>query len=202
MGEHMRTTVASFMAVLAAVVLLGSPTPARADAELDQAVQKTLKALVGSIRYGKDDMAARQVAFGGMGQALLTEEWQKLSAAEQAEIARGLETCIRALSFSKGREMFKYLDALLFEPARLDGNTAKVKSTIVVHRELKKAEIIIDWVLTKDAGSWKVLDIVMMGESTLAGLRDEQVKPLLTKGGKAAVLQALRDKVAEVTKKT
>jgi hypothetical protein len=40
----------------------------------------------------------------------------------------------------------------------------------------------------------------MLGESTLASLRDEQVKPLFKQGGSAAVMKALRDKVAEVKK--
>ncbi len=189
------------LAALGLALALALPGPARADAELDKGVQKTLKSLVGAIRYGKDDLAAKQVAFAAMGKALLAEDWQKLSAAEQAEVAAGLETVIRVVSFPKGRDMFQYLDAMLYEPARSEGETARVKSTVVVHRDLKKAEIAIDWVLVKDGGAWKVQDTVMMGESTLAGLRDGQVKPLLQQGGTAAVLKALRDKVAEVKKK-
>jgi len=193
----MRTRLALRFAVVLALL---APAHARAASEADEAIQKTLKGLVNSIRYGKDDLAAQKVAFRSMGPQLLTDEWGKFSPAEQAEIGRGLETIVRALSFKKGREMFQYLDALLFEPARIDGDKAKAKSTIVVHRDLKKAEIIIDWVLVKEAGTWKVLDTIMLGESTLAGLRDDQVKPLFRQGGTPAVMKALRDKVAEVKK--
>ncbi len=176
------------------------PLVARADASTDKAVQKTLKTLVGAIRYGKDDLAAKQLALAEMGNELLTDNWDKLSSKEQTEFKKNLEGLLRAISFPRGREMFQYLDAMLYDPARIEGKRAKVKSTIVVHRNLKKAEIVIDWVLVNDGG-WKVVDTVMLGESTLAGLRDEQVKPLLQKGGTQAVLTAMRDKLAEVKKK-
>jgi len=184
----------------ALVLALFAPVHAQAASEADPAIKKSLTTLVNAIKYGKDDTAAQKVAFGAMAQGLLTDDWGKFSPAEQAELSRGLETIVRTLSFKKGREMFQYLDALLFEPARVEGNKAKTKSTIVVHRDLKKAEIIIDWVLVKEGDNWKVLDTVMLGESTLASLRDEQVKPLLKQGGPAAVMKALRDKVAEVKK--
>jgi phospholipid transport system substrate-binding protein len=188
----------SSLALVALTFLLADA--ARADAALDKAVEKTLKSLVGAIRYGKDDLAAKQVSFGGMAKGLVGDDWAKLSAAEQTEVVQGLEKVIRAISFPKGRDMFQYLDAMLYDKARLEGETARVKSTVVVHRDLKKAEIIIDWVLVKDGGGWKVVDTVMMGESTLTGLRDGQVKPLIQQGGTAALMKALRDKVAEVSK--
>ncbi len=182
------------------LLLLHAPRLARADADTDKAVQKTLHTLITGIRYGKDDLAAKQLAFGAMAQGLLAGDWSKLSPAEQTEVVAGLETVIRAVSFARGRDMFKYLDALLFEPSRVEGNKARAKSTLVVHRDLKKAEVIIDWVLVRDGSGWKVLDTVMLGESTMQALRDEQVQPLLNKGGTPAVLKALRDKVAEVKK--
>jgi phospholipid transport system substrate-binding protein len=193
-------TPRTFVALVLSLLFV-TPTVARADAELDKAVQKTLKSLVGAIRYGKDDMAAKQVAFSGMAKGLLAEDWAKLSPAEQTELVSGLETLIRSISFPKGRDMFQYLDAVLYDPARVEGDTARVKSTVVVHRDVKKAEIGIDWVLVKDGGTWKVLDTVMMGESTLTGLREGQVKPLIQQGGTAALMKAMRDKVAEVKKK-
>ncbi len=201
MGARMNNRYTAFVAVALCLGLWLAPQTAQAQSETDAAVQKTLKTLVNSIRYGKDDLAAKQLAFGAMARGLLTDDWGKFSPAEQAELTSGLETVIRAASFKKGRDMFQYLDALLFDAAKVTGDKAKVRSTIVVHRELKKAEIIIEWVLVNEGGAWKVLDTVMLGESTMASLRDEQVKPLFKQGGVAAVMKAMRDKVAE-TKKT
>jgi phospholipid transport system substrate-binding protein len=201
MGAPMSHRHTVFTAVALCLGLSLAPIAAQAQTDTDAAVQKTLKTLVNSIRYGKDDLAAKQLAFGAMAKGLLTDDWGKFSAAEQAELASGLETVIRAMSFKKGKDMFQYLDALLFDAAKVSGDKARVRSTIVVHRELKKAEIIIEWVLVNEGGAWKVLDTVMLGESTMASLRDDQVKPLFKQGGVAAVMKAMRDKVAE-TKKT
>lgn len=180
--------------------LNGLPTHAQADAAADKATQKALKSLVGSIRYGKDDLAAKQIAFGAMSKGLLTDTWAKMTPAQQAEFQKSLEGLVRGLSFPKGKDMFQYLDAMLYDAARVEGDQAKVRSTVVVHRDYKKTEIIIDWVLVQEGGAWKVLDTVMLGESTLAGLRDEQVKPLVKEGGVDAVLKAMRDKLAELKK--
>jgi phospholipid transport system substrate-binding protein len=201
MGAAMTHRFLALSAVALCFGLLLAPVAAQAQTDTDVAVQKTLKTLVNSIRYGKDDLAAKQLAFGAMAKGLLTDDWGKFSAAEQAELASGLESVIRALSFRKGKEMFKYLDALLFDSAKVSGDKARVRSTIVVHRDLKKAEVIIEWVLVNEGGAWKVLDTVMLGESTMASLRDDQVKPLFKQGGAPAVMKAIRDKVAE-TKKT
>ena len=68
--------------------------------------------------------------------------------------------------------MFKYLDALLFDPARIEGTQAYVRSTVVIHRDLKKSEIVIEWVLVREGDAWKVLDTVMVGESTFEGVSE------------------------------
>ena len=191
----------ALLSTLALLVAWGpTAAPAQAAAE-DAALQKVLKTLVNSIRYGKDDTAAKQVAFGPMAGALLGDKWKDASEAERKELTAGIETLIRNLSFPRGREMFEHLDAILYDPAKIEGDTAKVKSTVVVHRNYKKTEIGIEWVLVKDGGAWKVVDTVMLGESTTTGIREEQVEPLLKEGGIPAVLTAMRDKIAETKKK-
>lgn len=187
----------SFLVALALSIL---PVAAHADAAADKATQKTIKSLVGAIRYGKDDLAAKQIAFGAMSKGLMAATWTKITPAQQAEFQKNLEGLIRGLSFPQGKDMFQYLDAMLYDSARVEGAEAKVKSTVVVHRDLKKTEIIIDWVLVQEGGAWKVVDTVMLGESTLTGLRDEQVQPLVKEGGIDTVLQAMRQKLAEIKK--
>ena len=127
-------------------------------------------------------------------------EAQEAERAEQKEIVQGLETIIRKITFVKGREMFEHLDAILYDKVVMEGDKARLKTTVVVHRNYKKAEIIIDFVLAQEGGAWKVLDTIMLGDSTLGGIRDDQVQPLIQKGGVAAVMQALRERVAELNK--
>ncbi len=164
------------------------------------ATDKPVKTLINAIRYGKDDLAAKQIAFLPMVERLLGETWAQLSADEQKELAAGLEVIIRARSFAKGKDTFKHLDALLFAQVRQEAGDTRVKSTIVIHRDYKKTELVIDWVLLEHDGAWKVVDIVMLGESTLAGIREDEVEPLLHQGGPAALMRALRAKVAEAKK--
>jgi phospholipid transport system substrate-binding protein len=181
--------------------LLGLVRPvAAAETADDKAVQKTLKTLVNSIRYNKDDVAAKQLSFEAMAKGLLQDTWAGLSEADRKEFLTHLETLIRRMSFTKGRDMFQYLDAVLYDPVKMQGDAAHCKSTVVVHRELKKTEIPIEWVLVREGGAWKVADTVTLGESTTEGIRQDQVLPLLKEGGVPALMDALRKKAAELKK--
>lgn len=174
-------------------------TPAHAAGE-DKAVQKTITVLVNSIRYNKDDLAAKQLAYESMSKALMAETWGTMNGDQQKEFKDSLQSLLRMMAFAKGRDMFKYLDALLFDTTKVEGDTAHVKTTVVVHRDLKKTEIPLEWVLVKDGGAWKVADTVTMGESTATGMREDQVLPLMKEGGVDAVLGAMRQKIAELKK--
>jgi phospholipid transport system substrate-binding protein len=186
--------------VLGLLALVAMARVASAESADDKAVQKTLKTLVSSIRYSKDDIAAKQLSFEAMAKALLQDTWTTMSEPERKEFLTHLDTLMRRMSFAKGRDMFQYLDAVLYEPVKVQGEVAHCKSTVVVHRELKKTEIPIEWVLVKEGGAWKVADTVTMGESTTEGIRQDQVLPLLKEGGVPALLDAMRKKAAEFKK--
>ena len=199
---HFLSTLPHLFASLAMVVVLAqsaSAAPAAPGPE-DKAVQKTLKTLISAVRYSKDDMASKQLAYGAMAQDLLGPTWAKVSPAEQKEFVSGLEVLLRKVSFQKGREIFQYLDAVLYEPVQVEGGKAKCKSTVVVHRDLKKSEIPITWVLVQENGQWKVMDTISMGDSTAEGIREDQVEPLLKEGGVPGLMSALRKKVEEAKK--
>lgn len=167
----------------------------------DQAIQKTLKTLINAIRYEKYDVAAKLISFSDMSSKLFANSWKSASASEQQEIISGVEQLIRGISFPRGHEMFDHLDAILYEPARVTGGTAQCKATVVVHRNYKKTEIVIDWVLVKNAAGWQVSDTIMLGESTAQSIHEDEVEPLLKSGGVPKVLQAMRQKIAEIKKK-
>jgi len=191
MSHRVLTACAAVALALAATVAYGAkPT--------DKDVQKAIKTVVTSIRYSKDDVAASQLAWEPMSKAFLGAHWSKFSADEQKELMAGVQTLIRKLSFQKGREMFEYLDAVLYAPLKLDGDKAIVRTTVVVNRNYKKTEIVIDFVLVGDGGAWKIMDTIMAGESTTASFFEDQVDPIFQEGGTAGVMKALRDKLAEV----
>lgn len=194
----------SFARTAAFLVILVSAMAARAegDAAVDKAVQKSVKTLINAIRYSKDDLASKQLGYEAMVTHLLDSAWAGLSDADKKELMSGMEQLIRSISFPAGRNMFEFLDNVVYAPAKVEGTKARLGSTVVIHRDLKKTEIKIEWVLTQQGGAWRVYDTIMLGESTLDSIRDEQVKPLLKEGGTAAVLKAMRDKVAEAKAQT
>ena len=165
------------------------------------AAQKPVKTLINSIRYGKLDLAAKQISFADMMKRLLAQDLAKFSDAEQKEFAQGLETVIRADSLPKGKDKFQYLDNVLYEDPREEKGEVRCKTTIVIYKNVKKTELVIDWILVSDSGTLKIADMVLLGESTLDGIREDQVQPLLAEGGPSKVMELLRKKVAEVTKK-
>ena len=55
--------------------------------------------------------------------------------------------------------------------------------------------------LIKDAGAYKIVDMILLGEGIIAGIREDQVQPLLSEGGPAKVMETIRKKVAEVSKR-
>ncbi len=191
----MKSTSFAFVLSLALSSVANAQAPSAAEG------QKPIKTLINAIRYSKDDLATKQVGYDVMVEKLMDTAWKDTTDADKKELTTGMEKLIRGISFPAGRDIFKYLDNVLYDAPRLDKDQVKVKSTVVIHRDLKKSEIVIDWVIAKSGGQWKVYDTVMQGESTLAGIRDEQIKPLLKEGGVAAVKKAMNEKVAEISKK-
>lgn len=189
-----------FQLCLTLALALGASRAQAADTPDDKAVQQTLKTLVNSIRYSKDDKAAEQLAYEDMCKALFSDSWKTMSPTDQKEAVSNLEVLLRKMAFPKGREMFQYLDAVLYDPVKVDNGQARIKSTVVIHRDVKKSEIPIEWSLVKVSGKWKVVDTVTMGDSTTQAIREDQVQPLLKEGGVPAVLEAMRKKVKEVQK--
>jgi hypothetical protein len=191
--QHLFALALPCLFVAAWTPAFAAPTAAEA--------QKPIKTLINGVRYGKYDLALKQLAFAEMVKRLLADNATKFSADEQKELAAGIATIIRADSFPKGKDKFQYLDSVLYEDPRDQGADVVCKSTIVIFNKLKKTELVIDWVLMKAGDAYAIVDMVLLGESTVLGIREDQVLPLFTEGGAAKVMEFLRKKVAEVSKK-
>jgi phospholipid transport system substrate-binding protein len=184
-----------FKKILLLMLLAQSAWAQKAD---PKAIEKTVKTVITAVRFNKDDLAAKQLAFDSMTQRLMGKEWADLSDADKKELQVGVETLIRKISFKRGRSMFEHLDAVLYETPRIKDNEARIKSTVVVYRDYKKAEIVIDWVLIPQNNQWKIVDTILLGESTIDGIYEDEVKPLIAEGGIPKVMQALRKKLANI----
>lgn len=188
------------VAAAQAAPALWAPRPA--SPEDAAATQKTVRALVNAIRYSKDEMASKKLNLTAMARVLLGDSWATASAAQQHDIVATLTTLLSRTSFPKGRELFAYLDALLFEAAQQRGDRIFVKTVVVVHRNLKKVELPIEWVLTREQGTWQVVDIISMGESTAEGIRDEEVAPLLQEGGVQKLIDTMHERASKLVPAT
>jgi len=163
-----------------------------------KAIEKTVKTVITAVRFNQDELAAKQIAFDNMTKRLMGSDWVKVSDADKKELRAGIETLIRKISFKRGHGMFEHLDAVLYDTPRIKDDEARIKSTVVVYRDYKKAEIAIDWVLVPESNQWKIVDTVLLGESTLEGIHEDEVKPLISEGGIPKVMQALRKKLADI----
>jgi len=157
----------------------------------DKSVEKTIKTVLTSVRYGKDSIAVKKIDFDKMAELSMGESWKDVSTADRKKLSSGIQTITEKLSFPKGRALFKHLDAILYDAPRVTNDKAHLKTTIVVHRDYKKQEMVIDFVLYRSPNGWKIVDTVILGESTLEGFYEDQIEPLLDKGGIPAVMAAL-----------
>jgi phospholipid transport system substrate-binding protein len=189
----MRQTPARILA-LAALVLTA---PALAQ---NEDLTKPLKLVVGSIRYEKDLAALKQFAGDEQGRLLLGEEWEKATADQRKEFTALFHTLFAKIAFPKIRENFKHLGAVNYEAPKVEGNTATVASTLVIEHPLKKQEMKVRYAMVKEGAAWKVVDVSVLGDSMLGGIRDEQIKPLLAEGGFPLVLERMRAKAKELEK--
>jgi ABC-type transporter MlaC component len=173
-----------------------SAAPKKKLTAAEKAFQKPVKVLIGAIRYGKDAMALKMLDLEQMTHQLNIHHWDKMSMAQRREFAVALGTLLRRLSFPKARDVFKHIDAILYDPGKVKGKQVILRNTIVIHRSYKKQEMVLTWTLVKARRGYKILDVKTVGESTIAGIREEQIDPLVKEGGVALLMKKLRQKLA------
>jgi len=167
----------------------------------NEAVTKPVKTVVQSVRYNKDDLALKQLANEEQGRFLLGEDWDKGTPAQRQEFTRLFNSLFAKIAFPKVRENFKNLASITYEDPAVEGTKAKVKSTIVIEHPVKKQEMKLQYSLAQDKGAWKVVDVAVLGDSMLTGIRDDQVRPIMKQGGWDHLLELMRKKEAELTPK-
>jgi phospholipid transport system substrate-binding protein len=162
-------------------------------------VTKPLKTVVNSVRYGKDLLALKNFAGEDQGKILCAESWDKATDAQKKEFIDLWYQLFGKIAFPKIRKNFENLDTILYDDPVFDGDTkATVASTILINHPLKKQELKVKYKMVKNKTGWQVVDVAVLGDSMLQGIKDDQVQPLLKEGGWDKLLQAMRDKAAEL----
>ncbi len=161
-------------------------------------VTKPLKTVINSVRYAKDLAALKQFAADEQGKLMVAESWAKGTDAQRKEFQELFLQLFGKIAFPKIRKNFENLDTVLYEEPAITGETATVASTILINHPLKKQELKVKYNLVKQAGAWKVVDVAVLGDSMLIGIRDDQIQPILKEGGWDALMYALRKKTREL----
>ena len=187
-----------FITFLTAAAILSANTSLFADDSRD--VEETVKTVLNSIRYGKSNSAVPFIDFDGISSIVMGSYWNTMNKTDQDELIKDMEILITKVSFAEGKKMFKHLDAILYGKPVIKDNKARCKVTVVVHRNYKKQENIIDFQLVKINGKWKITEMYILDEGVFSGIYEDEVNPILKKGGVPAVMKAIRKKVAQVSK--
>lgn len=188
---------AALAATLSAVLLLALPAAA---APKKDDMTKPLKTLVTSVRYGKFKPALKQLALTEQAQLLAGDSWNTATDAQKKEFQDLFETLFAKIAFPRVQENFKHLDNVTYDDPKLSegGRKAEVGSVILLNHPLKKQELKLRYTVVQDGKKWKVLDVKVLGDSMLEGIRDGDVKPLLKDGGWNKLLTVMREKAAEL----
>jgi phospholipid transport system substrate-binding protein len=166
----------------------------------NEPVAKPVKTVVQSVRLSKDDLALKQLADDEMGRFLLGEDWAKGTDAQRKEFTQLFQSLFAKIAFPKVRENFKNLQSITYEDPAVEGDKANVKSLVVINHPLKKQEMKLSYSVVKSANAWKVLDVAVLGDSMLTGIREDQVQPIFKQGGWDHLLDLMRKKDAELKK--
>ncbi len=170
--------------------------PALADGKKE--ISRPLVTIITSVRYGKDNVALKLFASDEQGKLMVADAWAKGTPAQRQEFQDLFLTLFGKIAFPKIRKNFENLDTVLYEEPVIDGDKANIASTILINHPLKKQELKVKYQLVKQAGAWKVVDVAVLGDSMLIGIRDDQVQPILKEGVWDALLKAMREKAAEL----
>ena len=161
-------------------------------------ISKPLKTVVNSVRYGKDLLALKAFAGEEQGRFLLGDAWTTGTDAQRKEFLALFHQLFAKIAFPKIRKNFENLDTVLYDEPTVDGDKAQIPSTILINHPLKKQELKVKYTLVKAAGGWKVVDVAVLGDSMLTGIRDDQIGPIMKESGWDGLLKLMREKNAEL----
>jgi phospholipid transport system substrate-binding protein len=166
----------------------------------NETIAKPVKTVVQSVRYGKDDQALKHFASEEQGRFLLGEAWAQGTDAQRKEFIKLFNSLFSKIAFPKVRENFTNLASITYEDPQVEGDKAKMRSTLVINHPMKKQEMKLQYSLARENGAWKVVDVSVLGDSMLTGIRDDQIRPIMKEGGWDNLLSLMRQKEAELAK--
>ena len=171
-----------------------APEAPAADPNLSHPAVKAIVTLIGAVRYGKFMMGLKYLDGQAQGAFLLGADWTKGDDKQRAEFVTLFHTLFAKVAFPKMQKNFENIQTVVYDAPLVTGNRAVVKSTLVVLHALKKQEYKLKYQLMLTGTEWKLVDVDVLGESMLTGVRNEQIVPIMKEGGWPNLLELLRKK--------
>lgn len=193
----MKTTLSLARWSAAAIALAMAGAALAGDDTKNLPEVKPLAAIIGNVRQERDLKALTYFNAEEQGKFLAGEYWAKATPAQQAEFTKGFQELFAKIAFPKVRKNFEHLAAVLYESPKTEGGKTTVASVVSIDHPVKKQELKLKYWVAQEKGQWKVVDVTVLGDSMLEGVRDDQVVPLLKEGGWDKLLKAMKDKLAE-----
>ncbi len=194
------------LSVLALALLLGVG-PARVLAATDSdsptgVVQETADAVVAVLedksltsqekRAKVEQIVCAHFDFTTLSKLVLARNWRQLSPTQQHDF---VEEFKRHLSMTYGRNVETYNN----ERAVITGDRQETQGDWTVKTKIVRPhadDILVDYRLRKQDGSWQVIDVIIEGVSLVANFRS-QFQEIMTSGGADKLIQLLREKNAK-----
>lgn len=171
-----------------------APAVASTDDKAANPVEKPIRTLISAVRFKKDDMALKFVAGEAMGKALLGDTWNTATPAQRDEFVSLFQTLFAKSAFPKMREKFEHLQTIVYDTPEIAGDTARIRSTIVILHAMKRQELKLRYSLVKAGADWKIVDVEVLGDSMLGGIREDQIIPIVKQDGIDGLLKLMREK--------
>lgn len=166
-----------------------------------QEAVRPVRTVVQAVRYSKDDLALKQFALEAQGAYLLEDHWKSATPAQREEFKTLFQRLFALMAFPKIRENFENLATINYDTAQVKGREATIGSLILINHPLKKQELKLRYDVVREGAGWKVKDVSVLGDSMLLGIRDDQIRPIMKRGGWDHLLTLMRTRVAQLDKK-
>ena len=177
------------LAIALLVAAPGFASPAKEE------VSKPIKTVIQAVRFNKDPLALKNFAGEEQGKLLLADDWSKGTEAQRKEFITLFHSLFSQKAFPNIRKNLENLDTVLYDEPTVSGEKAEIGSTILINHPLKKQELKAKYQLVKDKTGWKVVDVSVLGDSMLKGIRDPQIIDIMKEGGWEKLLALMRSEV-------
>ena len=162
-------------------------------------IQKPIKRLIKAIQYKKDAIALKSFNGDLQGKVLIGDLWEKQSTEQKKAFITRLHQFFTLIAFPKLRNDLKHLETLVYKDPKIEKDTATIEAVIVVLHALKKQEIPVLFELNKGKKGWQIVEFkIGDGQPFLAGLKANQIQPLLKKKGWNGLLDAMQTRIDQL----